>query len=108
MGTGAPTSEALARDATVASISNSEAATVRNFINVLFKVSEKQKIAKGSALLDKIIGKPALSFRQFLPLTTERRQQVATLRRVFHNRSIPLHKSIRHKKADLKVGFQNL
>ncbi|TBT02061.1 hypothetical protein D5E87_25005 [Vibrio parahaemolyticus] len=50
------------------SISNSEAATVRNFINVLFKVSEKPKISQGSPLLDKLIGSQQLSFRQFLPL----------------------------------------
>ncbi|TOF13178.1 hypothetical protein CGJ30_17765 [Vibrio parahaemolyticus] len=47
------------------SISNSEAATVRNFINVLFKVSEKPKISQGSPLLDKLIGNQQLSFRQF-------------------------------------------
>ncbi|EGR1273937.1 hypothetical protein D9A22_17420 [Vibrio parahaemolyticus] len=50
------------------SISNSEAATVRNFINVLLKVSEKPKISQGSPLLDKFIGNQKLSFRQFLPL----------------------------------------
>ncbi|EQL92384.1 hypothetical protein D046_7747 [Vibrio parahaemolyticus V-223/04] len=68
MGTGAPTSAALARTVVADSISNSEAATVRNFINVLFKVSEKPKISQGSPLLDKLIGNQQLSFRQFLPL----------------------------------------
>ncbi len=57
MGTGAPTSVLLALVTLVASINNSEAATARNFIIKLFKVSEKQKIADGSALLDKSIGK---------------------------------------------------
>ncbi|AVF60862.1 hypothetical protein AL552_22885 [Vibrio diabolicus] len=50
-------------------VNNSEAATVRNFINVLFKVSKKPKIDEGSPLLDNLIGKNQLSFRQFLPLT---------------------------------------
>ncbi|NOJ20427.1 hypothetical protein F0239_23550 [Vibrio jasicida] len=68
MGTGAPTSATSALTDVALSINNSEAATVRNFINVLFKDSEKSKIGEGSPLLDNLIGKRQLSFRQFLPL----------------------------------------
>ncbi|AUW38331.1 hypothetical protein VoSk93_24140 [Vibrio owensii] len=69
MGTGAPTSATSAQADVALSINNSEAATVRNFINVLFKVSKKPKISQGSPLLDNLIGKGQLSFRQFLPPT---------------------------------------
>ncbi|AYO16134.1 hypothetical protein D0812_01430 [Vibrio owensii] len=69
MGTGAPTSATFALADVALSINNSEAVTVRNFINVLFKVSKKPKISQGSPLLDNLIGKGQLSFRQFLPPT---------------------------------------